>query len=201
MRYFEIKNEKEYEYVVKRSRFIAHTYKVYSEDEVKENLDEMKKLFYKANHHCYAFHIKGNIDLFRYSDNGEPNNSAGLPIYHSILKHEVTNVLVIVSRIFGGTKLGIPGLIEAYGETALTALKLSGREEIIPLSEIKLKIPYELENQVLHFYKNYSIKDIERDYKEKLIQNIKLPEEEVDDFQEALKSQPYINKIDWRVME
>lgn len=110
------------EYRDRGSRFIAFSYPVKSEKEVKEILVKLKKEHPKANHHCYAFRLRPSGDVYRYSDDREPAGSAGKPIYGVLLSHDLSNVLIIVVRYFGGTLLGVPGLIQAYRGAASMAI-------------------------------------------------------------------------------
>ncbi len=109
----------------KKSKFYGYAFPVLSEDEVKPILEALKKKHHTANHVCYAWQIGVGEIRYRANDDGEPNNSAGMPIYGQIQSFEVTNVLVAVARIFGGTKLGVGGLISAYREAAKMALEAS----------------------------------------------------------------------------
>jgi uncharacterized YigZ family protein len=109
-------------YKEKGSRFIALAYPVYSEDEIKEQLTKWRKEYHDAQHHCYAFRLGKDHQVYRVNDDGEPSGSAGKPIYGQILSKDLTNILIIVIRYFGGTKLGIPGLINAYKTAAKEAL-------------------------------------------------------------------------------
>ena len=102
----------------KGSKFIGYVYPVTSEDEVKMHVDALKKKHHTARHWCYAWQLGVEEVQYRANDDGEPNNSAGQPIYGQILSKEITNVLVVVVRYFGGTKLGVGGLISAYKTTA-----------------------------------------------------------------------------------
>ncbi|MDK2770801.1 MAG: YigZ family protein [Flavobacterium sp.] len=107
----------------KNSKFFGYAIPVTSEDEIKEHLAELKKQHFSARHWCYAFQIGTETKYHRANDDGEPNNSAGMPIYGQIQSFEVTNVLVIVVRYFGGVKLGVSGLINAYKTAAQMALE------------------------------------------------------------------------------
>ena len=109
-------------YKEKGSKFIATAFTVMSEDEVKSALAEVKKKYYDARHHCYAYMIGPDKACFRSSDDGEPSGTAGKPILNQILSKDVTNVCVIVVRYFGGTLLGTGGLIVAYREASKAAL-------------------------------------------------------------------------------
>ncbi len=101
-------------YKEKGSKFLAFAYPVFTEDEIKEHVAELKKEYHDARHHCYAWKLGMDDNRYRMNDDGEPSGTAGKPIYGQILSHELTNVLVVVVRYFGGTKLGTSGLIHAY---------------------------------------------------------------------------------------
>ena len=111
----------------KNSKFYGYVFPVIDEEDVKYRIAELKKLHHSARHWCYAYQIGvfENDRAFRANDDGEPNNSAGMPIYGQILSFDVTNVLVVVVRYFGGTKLGVSGLINAYKTAAQMALEAS----------------------------------------------------------------------------
>ncbi|MCB0451221.1 MAG: YigZ family protein, partial [Confluentibacter sp.] len=107
----------------KNSKFFGYAFPVSQEEEIKMHLEQLKKKHFSARHWCYAYQIGTEKISFRANDDGEPNNSAGMPIYGQIQSFEVTNILVVVVRYFGGTKLGVGGLISAYKNTAQLALE------------------------------------------------------------------------------
>jgi len=107
----------------KNSKFFGYAFPVSTEDDVKNHLTELKKTHHAARHCCYAYQLGSETFQFRANDDGEPNNSAGMPIYGQIQSFEVTNVLIVVIRYFGGVKLGVGGLINAYKTTAQLALE------------------------------------------------------------------------------
>ena len=107
----------------KNSKFFGYAIPVTSEEEVKENLERLRKEHFSARHWCYAYQIGTEKIQYRANDDGEPNNSAGMPIYGQIQSFEVTNILVVVVRYFGGVKLGVGGLISAYKTAAQMALE------------------------------------------------------------------------------
>jgi len=111
----------------RNSKFLGYAFPVTTEEEVKEHLEELKKQHHTAGHFCYAYQFgtdEKNL-TYRANDDGEPNNSAGMPIYGQIQSFEVTNILIIVLRYYGGVKLGVGGLINAYRTTAQLALEAS----------------------------------------------------------------------------
>ena len=107
----------------KNSKFFGYAFPVTSEEDVKENLERLRKEHFSARHWCYAYQIGTEKIQYRANDDGEPNNSAGMPIYGQIQSFEVTNVLIVVVRYFGGVKLGVGGLISAYKTAAQMALE------------------------------------------------------------------------------
>lgn len=109
----------------KGSKFIGYAFPVHDENSMKTCLEAVKTEHPKATHHCYAFRIGLEGELHRANDDGEPAGSAGLPIYNQLLAHAVTNILLIVVRYYGGTKLGVSGLVKAYKETAKLTLESS----------------------------------------------------------------------------
>ncbi len=126
---FFLKKEEEVELVINRSRFVGKSLEVRSGEEVKERLQEVMKLFPGATHYCYAFRIgEERVEEFS-SDAGEPPGSAGRPILGAIRRGDFTDTMVVVARFFGGKKLGIRGLIDAYGKTAQLVLEKSGKKE------------------------------------------------------------------------
>jgi uncharacterized YigZ family protein len=137
------------------SRFIAYAFPVHSIDEFKKTLQQLKKEQPKASHFCFAYRISADRHTYRVSDAGEPSGSAGRPILGQIDSKELTNVCVIVIRFFGGTLLGIPGLINAYKSSASMALQLT------PVVKKPVEILYELEfdytmvNEVLKIIRRF----------------------------------------------
>lgn len=109
-------------YKDRNSRFLTYAYHVTTVEQVKERLDVLYKKYYDATHHCYAYRLGPRGEQFRANDDGEPSGTAGKPILGQLLSREVTDCLVVVVRYFGGTKLGVPGLIEAYKQSTATVL-------------------------------------------------------------------------------
>ncbi len=129
-------------YKDKKSKFFASVYPIASEDDVKPIVEALRKKYHTANHVCYAWQLGTDNPTYRANDDGEPNNSAGMPIYGQIQAFDVTNVLVTVTRIFGGTKLGVGGLIQAYRTAAQMALENATIVEKIIEVTFKLQFGY-----------------------------------------------------------
>lgn len=125
----------------KGSKFIGFAYPVNSDDDVKKYLNHLYDLHPKATHHCYAFRIGLTGENYRANDDGEPSGSAGLPIYNQLLAHQITNVLLVVIRYYGGTKLGVGGLVKTYKESAKLTLEEANiiTKELESFIEIKFK--------------------------------------------------------------
>lgn len=128
----------------KNSKFFGYSFPIASEDEVKMEIDKLKKKHVSAGHFCYAFQIGTSQIQYRVQDDGEPKNSAGMPIYGQIQSFGVMNILVVVVRYFGGVKLGVGGLITAYKTTAQMALNAS--EIIEKTIDIHFMLQFEYKN-------------------------------------------------------
>tara|TARA_B110001469_G_scaffold123682_1_gene136092 strand:- start:4040 stop:4648 length:609 start_codon:yes stop_codon:yes gene_type:complete len=141
----------------KGSKFFGYAFPVLSEDDVKGCLEILKKKHHSARHFCYAYQIGVEHIQYRANDDGEPNNSAGLPIYGQIQSFEVTNILIVSVRYFGGTKLGVGGLISAYKKSAQLALAASKILEKTINTQFKLTFNYDLMNAVMRIVKEKQI--------------------------------------------
>jgi uncharacterized YigZ family protein len=157
------------EFKEKGSKFIAYAYFVSDEIEIKEKLDLLKKEHFKATHHCYAYRLGTDGKNYRANDDGEPSGTAGRPILGQIDSFGLTNLLIVVVRYYGGTKLGTSGLINAYREAAKLALENSIKIEKIIESQIDFSVPYLKMNEVMQFLKQYEIELITNDYSDESI--------------------------------
>ncbi len=133
----------------KGSKFIGFAFPVADEDEVRAALEKIRELHPKATHHCYAYRIGLEGQLYRANDDGEPSGSAGLPIYNQLLAHEITNVLVISVRYYGGTKLGVSGLVRTYKESAKETIEAA--EIVTRELESVLTVHFNFEKQNVIF--------------------------------------------------
>ena len=133
----------------KGSKFIGFAFPVNNEKELKTALESLKEEHPKATHHCYAFRIGINGENYRANDDGEPSGSAGLPIYNQLLAHNLTNILVVIVRYYGGTKLGVSGLVKTYKES--TKYTLEHAEIITKELETELKIQFKFSQQNIIF--------------------------------------------------
>ena len=146
-------------YKEKGSKFMGYTFPIYQEEQVKTIIDKLRQGHPKASHWCYAWRIGKYADKIRYrfNDDGEPANSAGKPIYGQLLSKEVTNILVVIVRYFGGTKLGVSGLVTAY--RAAAALALEESEIVEKRIEINYLLTFEYKelNKVLRMIKKLDL--------------------------------------------
>ena len=140
-----------FEAVIKErsSKFLALAYHVESADEVREIMEPLRKKFYDATHHCYAYRIGYKGEEWRANDDGEPSGTAGKPILGQLLSRDITNTLVVVVRWFGGTKLGVPGLIETYRESTQAVLDVCRVEERTVDRVVSIRYPFESMNGVM----------------------------------------------------
>lgn len=141
----------------KGSKFIAYVYPVKTEDEIKKHIKMLKEQHYKARHHCYAFRLGKNGEVYRANDDGEPSGTAGRPIYGQLLSFELTNVLVVVVRYFGGTLLGTSGLINAYKTATCEILSQSELVEVIVSDIYQLRFDYTIQSQVERVIKQFDL--------------------------------------------
>ena len=135
------------------SKFLAYAYPVRTEEEIRERLDALRKRYYDATHHCYAWRLGPHGEQFRSNDDGEPSGTAGKPILGQLLSTSVTDCLVVVVRYFGGTKLGVPGLIAAYREAAAEALAAAQIVERTVDRDVRVDFPYVAMNDIMRVIK------------------------------------------------
>ena len=147
-------------YKEKNSKFFGLAFPISSEDDVKPILENLRKQHHSARHWCYAFQLGTDTIYYRANDDGEPNNSAGMPIYGQIQSFDVTNVLVVVVRYFGGVKLGVGGLISAYKISAQMALEASDIVERTIDVHYTLKFGYQNMNKVMRVIKEKNLEII-----------------------------------------
>ena len=147
----------------KGSKFFGYAFPVLKEEEVKHHLTNLRKQHPTAGHFCYAWQLGTEPFHYRASDDGEPSNSAGMPIYGQLLAFEVTNVLVVSVRYFGGTKLGVGGLIQAYKHSAKITLDETTIVECTIDVHFQLNFGYDLMNKVMRMVKEKNIKIISQE--------------------------------------
>lgn len=161
--YYTIEKTTTAEFKDRGSKFIAYTFPIQSPDDFKKSLEAIKKEHPKATHHCFAYRIGLDNNTYRVSDDGEPSGTAGKPILGQIDSKKLTNVLVVVVRYFGGTLLGVPGLINAYRSAASLAL------QVTPIVQKPIEVAYTLQfdytqmNEVMMQVKQLNCQVLEKD--------------------------------------
>lgn len=173
----------EHQLKVKASRFLAEAFPIASEEEVQLHLAEVKKREFTANHHCYAWRMGLDDDeVWRVNDDGEPAGTAGKPIYQVLVGQNITNILVVVTRYFGGTKLGKGGLIRAYGGVVQELLPLVKKEPFIPMSTLECQCSFEHANLVYRLVETFEARIESQDYGESVTIVISLKKDQTDAF-------------------
>lgn len=164
--YYTILRSSESLYKEKRSKFIGRAFPVLNESEIKNRLDEVKKEYHDARHHCFAWILGLSQQYSRANDDGEPSHTAGDPILGQIKSHDLTNVLVIVVRYFGGTKLGVGGLINAYKTAADEALASATKSIIFEMKKVEFQFDYPQISIIERLIADFEIDVNERNFRE-----------------------------------
>ena len=163
-KYKEIQTHSTGIYKEKGSKFIAYSYPVYSEDQVKEKLEEVRRLEYSARHYCYAYILNPDKSAQRANDDGEPSSTAGKPILGQILSNDLTNILIVVVRYFGGVKLGITGLIRSYKTAAADAIANSTLITKTIKEKYEVSFKYPQMNDVMRLIKEFDLEVVNTDF-------------------------------------
>ena len=160
------------------SKFLTYAYPVETEAEIKEYLDALRKRWYDATHHCYAWRLGPHGEQFRANDDGEPSSTAGKPILGQLLSQEITNCLVVVVRYFGGTKLGVPGLIAAYKEA--TAQVLAECEIVEKTVDVTMRVEfsYVAMNDIMRIVKDMQPRIVDQQFDNLCIMTLSIRESE-----------------------
>ena len=159
-----IKEDGQVQEEIKKSCFICHAKRVYSEEEARAFITAIKKEHYKATHNCSAFIIGERSEIKRTSDDGEPSGTAGVPMLGVLENHNLTNVCVVVTRYFGGIKLGAGGLIRAYAGSVALAVKEIGIVEIKEQAGIQIQMSYAQYQEYGNFLKEHNLMELETNF-------------------------------------
>ncbi len=171
--YFTPAAEATAELKVKGSKFIARVIPSNSKEDADEKYADIKKKYYNATHNCFAYRI--NADIFRYSDDGEPSGTAGKPIFRVLESAELNETLCVITRYFGGTKLGTGGLIRAYSEAAKLAVSNTKYKIKVSTKSLHLSFSYELENLVRKLLNEFGGRIAESEYSDHIIMSVEIP--------------------------
>ena len=176
----------------KGSKFIGFAFPVNNEKELKNALEKVRTEHPKATHHCYAFRMGLNGENYRANDDGEPSGSAGLPIYNQLLAHEITNVLVISVRYYGGTKLGVSGLVKTYKECAKITLEEANIVTKELETEIDIRFNFNQQNIIFTLLSKFDAKIISFDSQEKASILAKIKLKHKDEISESLSNLQHV---------
>jgi len=176
----------------KGSKFIGFAFPVTDEAELKKALEKIRSEHPKATHHCYAFRMGINGENYRANDDGEPSGSAGLPIFNQLLANDITNVLVIVVRYYGGTKLGVSGLVKAYKESAKVTLEEARIVTKELETEIEIRFNFNQQNTIFTLLSKFDGKIISFDSQERAVISAKIKSKDKNNITEALTNLQFV---------
>ena len=186
MEYRTIKEDGQVQEEIKKSRFICHAKRVYNEEEARDFITAIKKEHYKATHNCSAFIVGERSEIKRTSDDGEPSGTAGVPMLGVLENHNLTNVCVVVTRYFGGIKLGAGGLIRAYAGSVALAVKEIGIIEIKEQAGIQIHMTYAQYQEYGNFLKEHNLIELETNFTDQVDTMIFVDKERKDDIKADL---------------
>ena len=181
-----IKEDGQVQEEIKKSRFICHAKRVYSEEEARTFITSIKKEHYKATHNCSAFIIGERSEIKRTSDDGEPSGTAGVPMLGVLENHNLTNVCVVVTRYFGGIKLGSGGLIRAYAGSVALAVKEIGIVEIKEQAGIQIQMSYAQYQEYGNFLKEHHLMELETNFTDQVETTIFVDKEDKENTKSSL---------------
>lgn len=184
--YFTIYQNGEHQIEIKKSKFICHLFRIENEEQAKEYIAKIKKEHYKANHNCSAYMLGENFEIQRSSDDGEPSGTAGVPMLEVLKKNQLQNTLAIVTRYFGGIKLGAGGLIRAYSTSVSEALKEIGIVQGKLQQILDIIIDYPQLGKLQNYLENEQIVIQEIDYLEQITVKVAIDINQCESFQNAL---------------
>jgi uncharacterized YigZ family protein len=179
---------------VKGSRFIADIFPVSSKSEIDEHLDRIRKEFYDATHHCYAYRLGINAKTIRAADDGEPAGTAGRQILHALTSKDLTDCLLVVSRYYGGVNLGAGGLSRAYAETAQRAIEGSAIKTIYLTDNFIISLHYEEITMVEKLLAAYNTKSFDAEYGEKVTMKVNIKKSLSEKFRKDL-TEKFFGKV------
>ena len=155
--YLTVETSVEYSQTIQRSQFICSLRRIHNRAEFDAQMAGVQTLYPKASHHCWAYRLHAKIILEHASDAGEPAGTAGRPILGALKKHNLSNIMAVVTRYYGGVKLGVKGLIAAYGDTTLSAIDSAHIVSLEPHSRLCFTSTYDLYNSLLHKFEKFNI--------------------------------------------
>ena len=184
--YYSVTKDREKKLRIKRSTFIAYLHYIKTMQEAKEYISKIADEHKTANHNCWAYIVGEKGETFHSSDAGEPSGTAGQPMLNALKKHEMTNIVAVVTRYFGGVKLGIRGLIEAYGETVEASIGILPLKKLIKLCTYKISCGYDLAEQLRYKIEQLNAEVSNVDYTAEVTISVSIEEHLKDDLEKYL---------------
>lgn len=181
---FSIKNAILTEQIIKKSVFITNLCPVFSVDDANIFLKQIQKLHFEATHNCYSYIIGENQKEYKYSDDGEPSQTAGIVIYDVLKKNNLTNVICVVTRYYGGIKLGAGGLVRAYSSSAANGVKEAEIFEIIEYNDVTITTSYQYIDEIMKLLNEYE--NIEKSFLENVSLTYRIPTSTIEGIRENL---------------
>jgi uncharacterized YigZ family protein len=189
MKYKTLKSPSESKFTLKGSKFLGYAFPVETPEEIDEILRDIRKKFYDATHHCYAWQLGYDKHVtFRYNDDGEPSGTAGKPIYGAIQRLELTNTLIVSVRYYGGTKLGTGGLIRAYGQSASDTLEAAKIKTVEVGDKLHFTSSYEQHPIIMRTVNQYHLINFKQDFTDKVIIEIEVDGNDTERILEDVKN-------------
>lgn len=182
MEKFIIKEGGQGEIVEKKSRFIATVLPIDTEEEALQYIERIKKKYWDARHNCFAFVIGSNNEIQRFSDDGEPQGTAGKPILETLLNENLHNTLIVVTRYFGGTLLGTGGLVRAYGQSSKEGIRNSVIQKVCEGISFKLTVDYNSIGKIKYIMEQMGITDAQEEYGQNVVLSILMKKDEYNEF-------------------
>ena len=182
MEIFIIKEGGQGEIVEKKSRFIATVLPIDTEEEALQYIEKIKKKYWDARHNCFAFVIGSNNEIQRFSDDGEPQGTAGKPILETLLNENLHNTLIVVTRYFGGTLLGTGGLVRAYGQSSKEGIRNSVIQKVCEGISFKLTVDYNSIGKIKYIMGQMGITDAQEEYGQNVVLSILMKKDEYNEF-------------------
>lgn len=174
------------EHEIKKSKFISRIIPVKTEAEANQKIEEIREIESKATHNCYAFILGDQQDIQRASDDGEPSGTAGVPILEVLKRENLTNILVVVTRYFGGIKLGAGGLIRAYGSSASLVVQEADLVQLIDQERLSIMVNYQNNDQLDYYLVQNNLSILNTEYTTQVTTTISAPKEQLSKIKDEL---------------
>ena len=196
-----VESESHFEIKIQHSIFISHLKSVDSFEEAKKYISKINTDYKDATHNCWAYIIGDSAQDFHSSDAGEPSGTAGKPILNTLQKYKMTNIVAVVTRYYGGTKLGVRGLIDAYSKSTEECIINSRLKVLIQIQKYKLKVPYDFFETVKYNLKNYNAQILDIEYSESISFLIQIEKDFSQDLTIYLTELQNTNKIYFEILQ